>query len=374
MNYNESQFKAINSQESKILITAGAGTGKTSTLIGAVNKYIEDNPMSNRIILLTFTNQAANEMRERLNKEINFIGTIHSFAIRELGSLAYKYNFRLRFLTPEIIKNLLLEFFNYFDMGDRKYLINSCYNYIMNKGQFLKNKKNKVYPIYKKVEKLYQDYKEDKDMFDFTDAPQYLLKKLKDYDETLNYDAVFIDEGQDLSPDQFELLVKEYTIANKKFIIGDEKQSIYQFSGASSNLFNSIKKEGFVHYSLELNYRSNQEILDFANAELIAAKGKGGKIFNNPQELLTFKPRILCRTNAEVNEIEKYYSNVSTIHAVKGLEYEYVLVIDFPIKDEEDENIMYVALTRAKKGVGLFDYDNVIKCFKISQYKNLSLF
>ena len=365
MKYNANQLAAIHSTSPKVIITAGAGTGKTSTLIASVKQYIQDNNAKQNVLLLTFTNKAAEEMRERLNLDIGFVGTIHSFAIDTLKQLAYEYNFRLRFLTHPMIITILNELYEKNGYGDMSYTCEMCYQYIMNKGAFLKNPNNRTLPIFSLIEERYIKFKREKNMFDYTDAPYYLLQKLDDYDIHLSYDAIFIDEGQDLSPDQVELFITDNWItAEKKLVIGDEKQSIYLFRGASPEVFNGIKDMGYKPYYLSLNYRSYQEILNYSHSGLIANRGAGGVIHKSLETIMRKSPQILCRTNEEVFEIEKFYPFISTIHAAKGLEFDDVVVSDFFPFCDEDKNIKYVALTRAKNSLGVFPFEEILKFVK----------
>ena len=149
-----------------------------------------------------------------------------------------------------------------------------------------------------------------------------------------------------------------------KFIIGDPLQSIYMFRGADGFVFEKFIKNNYKQYVLNKNYRSYQEILDYAGAPLVAAKGSGGKIFEDCDEAIQTSPRILCRSNQEVQKIQKIYDNVSTIHAAKGLEYDNVIVIPFDLNNEEEKNIYYVALTRAKNGIGVFSLKEVLRAIK----------
>ena len=81
----------------------------------------------------------------------------------------------------------------------------------------------------------------------------------------------------------------------------------------------------------------------------------------NDLTIFKYGPQILCRTNREADEIRRYYPSVMTVHAAKGLEFNNVCVIDFPVETEEEQNIMFVALTRARDRVAVLKYQNVIR-------------
>lgn len=149
--------------------------------------------------------------------------------------------------------------------------------------------------------KKYVAYKRRNGLYDFTDYPLYLLDKLNQYDEIItSVDALFVDELQDVDEDQFAIFDK--VVCNKKFYIGDPRQCIYVFRGADADAFKKLKN--FDYQKLKYNYRSYQEIIDYANAvyeklisrvkygsclisdvlvssdsEIICARGKGAKVY-----------------------------------------------------------------------------------------------
>lgn len=354
--YNNIQQQIIDCTEPNVIIDAGPGTGKTHTLIGAVEKYKKSHPYSD-VALITFTNKAADEMEKRLSTPVEYVGTIHGFAKKYLYVLAEKYQFRVRFLQDEQIKQILSHLLSKHNLKqlNRDYIERQSYKYIMYKSLFIKD--NKVYPIYEIIEQQYEEYKTLNELYDNRDSPKYLLDKLRAYQERISLDKIFLDEAQDLDPVQYELL--QYFDCDK-FIIGDPKQSIYLFRGASKEVFNAFIESGYKLFKLEHNYRSKQEILQAAGSDLVAIKGFGGGVYWYDDVIFDYKPMILCRTNKEVNEIKEYYPHVSTIHGAKGLEYDSVLISEFDIETEEDINVLFVAMTRAKDNLGVMDFDSIM--------------
>lgn len=269
------------------------------------------------------------------------------------------------------------------------------YNYIMENKRL--NIPEKVKATYDAIERRYIVYKRENSLYDFTDYPLYLYDVLKQYNENiLDTNALFVDELQDVDAEQSHVF--ERVIAKKKFYIGDEKQMIYCFRGSSKEIFDRISKdEDFKLYTLKYNYRSYQEIVDYAMtfyntfstrvdndekpnisdlqwlqpSEIHCTRGSGGHVeIVNPfgecvengaayenedlivPAFLAQHPQILCRTNKQVDIIHQAgYFMATTIHQAKGLEYEYVLVVDFPIRSSDDVNVGYVALTRARDGL-----------------------
>lgn len=253
------------------------------------------------------------------------------------------------------------------------------------------------------LEDKYIEYKKDNNLYDFTDYPRYLYDILETYDEYIrDIDALFVDEFQDVDPIQFEIFKK--VLASKKFFIGDSWQSIYEFRGADGAVFEKLKD--FDMYKLKYNYRSYQEITNYActmyeelidkinfedcyigqvkhsiETSISCSRGYGGSVVifdpfksgieikNNVyskidkkdfqtvfDDFLTKNPMVLCRTNKQVKEIQALgHFNVSTVHQAKGLEYDNVIVVDFPISCLEDLRIAYVAITRAKDNVMIVD-------------------
>ena len=121
------------------------------------------------------------------------------------------------------------------------------------------------------LETRYIKYKRDNVLYDFTDYPLYLYNVLVTFDEAINnIDALFVDEYQDVDETQFEIFQK--VNANKKFFVGDAWQSIFVFRGADGAVFK--KTADFEEYKLVCNYRSYQEIIDYAVTVYLAQQEK----------------------------------------------------------------------------------------------------
>lgn len=387
----------INSNEPKIIVKASAGSGKTHVATLAIAKYAQEHP-KHRIDAITFTRAATQELRDRLAQMGIFsvnVTTIHVWAKTYLELYAALYQFPLRIIRESDIKQILQEIV---DKYPKKVTIQPLYDFILNNKRV--NISIKLKAIYEALERRYIKYKRSNEYYDFTDYPLYLYNVLKKYDENiLETDALFVDELQDIDEEQSHVF--ERVKAKKKFYIGDAKQMIYGFRGASRQIFDRIEEDGFVTYNLRNNYRSYQEIADYSitlyNAanqrlvyemtsqisdftssdpsEIISTRGKGGKVyiinpfgnyydenkiecFNGSEiihKFLLLRPQILCRTNKLVEMIQNNgYYMVSTIHQAKGLEYDNVIVIDTALNTIDDINIAYVAVSRAR--------DNLLVC------------
>lgn len=388
MEYNDEQLRIINSEEPNLLIRANAGTGKTSTSIGAIVKYRQDHPRD-RIDAITFTRAATNELRLRLSQEgvndVN-ISTIHVWSRNFLQLYSELYHFELRLLYEPSIKDILTQIIAGYK---KKVAVQPVYDFILNDKRI--NIPEYIKATYEALERRYIRYKREHNLYDFTDYPLYLYNVLEEYDEYIyDVDALFVDELQDIDFEQSHVF--ERVKSSKKFYIGDEKQMIYGFRGASSDIFDKMK-DGFTTLTLYNNYRSKQEIINYATnvynickhqleigqktvisdvqwgtpSEIKCMRGEGGSVwvvspfgecFNGQRyvdttstiiSLLNTRPQILCRTNKQVEMIKNAgYLQVSTIHQSKGLEYDNVIVIDNSVSSIEDVNVMYVGLTRAK--------------------------
>ena len=352
--FNQEQQNIIDSTESRIIINASAGTGKTHTLIGIAN-----NNRFGSTVLITFTNKAANEMAARLYFKPYYVGTIHGFAKLQLLDLAKKHNFRIRILKESAVRKIIQLIFEENDFGVyvSSKLLDECYSSIISQSKDFDYRKTK---LFYEVKKLYTKYKEQNKLYDGTDTPKYLLEKLIHYNENLNMDLLLVDEAQDLDDIQYKLIQR---ISKRVIAIGDPKQSIYMFRGAVEEVFNRFETDGYKRYNLTYNYRSKQEIINYAGADLIAVRGSGGEIIEDGT-IFRYGPQILCRTNLEVESIKRFYPNVCTIHAAKGLEYNNVCVVNFPIEGEEDTNILFVALTRAKDRLAKLSISQILIIIK----------
>lgn len=403
---NEKQKKAVNSKEEKMVIIAPAGSGKTSVLVESIKVYMEEHPLD-KVVAITFTRKAAEELSQRLGYAPNVsVSTIHSWALRELEDLSIRISktdptksFKVRLLEEPKIKEILSDI-----AKKRRYYyvnIDIMYSYVM--GNYQMDISDAMRQIFNTTLNEYKEFKLRHGLYDFTDLPEYLLDKLNDYGMDLTHiDALFVDEFQDVDDIQVELF--ERVLAKKKLFIGDPKQSIYQFRGATEDVVRSL--QGYKLYDLDVNYRSNQEIIDFATtyetkarvspitfsgqlesykSAIFCERGNGGTVYTLARtgaaykvneylkekgekivkDFLELNPMILCRKNKEVREIRDLgWERVQTIHQAKGLEYNAVIVTDFEIKNLEDVNISYVGMTRARSHLMAANYDAFIKILR----------
>lgn len=285
---NNMQKKAVLHENGPLLVLAGAGSGKTRVLTTSIAYLIEEKNIDPRnIIAITFTNKAANEMKERISNLLNmdvshlWIGTFHSICARilrmNIDKIGYDKNFTIydssdqKTLVKEIINELGLKE----EVTPREALsvISQAKNKSMTPDEFLQlntyyTKGDSYYEIYEKYEEK-KFYYNALDFDDLIDKVLYLFSKdidtLKFYQEKFQY--VFVDEYQDTNNSQYELIKYFSGFHNNITVVGDADQSIYGFRGADiTNILNFEKdfKDADV-IKLEQNYRSTDKILDTAN-------------------------------------------------------------------------------------------------------------
>lgn len=262
---DDSQLAAILSNNENIVIKAFAGSGKTKVLIAAIALYRYNHPDKN-VCAITYTRAAKSEMESRLmdlgirNVDVT---TIHVWAREQLKYFAKKYDFKVKILEEPQIKAILQDIVNNYLKRSkiRSVNIDILYRYITG------SKKMDISENYRRIlnilEQKYISYKIDNRLYDFTDYPKYLYDIINYYDETITtIDALFVDEFQDVDTIQLELFNKVKRDGCQKFFIGDPWQSIYIFRNADGAVFNKL--DNFEKFRLRYNYRSYQEIVDYA--------------------------------------------------------------------------------------------------------------
>jgi DNA helicase-2/ATP-dependent DNA helicase PcrA len=290
---NPAQYEAASAVEGEYLIIAGAGTGKTRTLVYRVARLVELGYDPQSILLLTFTRKAANEMMNRasvlLDNRCSKIlgGTFHSFANSVLRkySKAAKLDSSFTILdqgdTQDVINLIRTQsgFAGKEKRFPKKETLNKVYSLSVNTGKKVEEIIQEDYPHFMEhidkilaIQKVFTEYKRRNNLLDYDDLLVYLRNFLDDFNpgtkSLLNsIKFVMVDEYQDTNKLQADI-VKGLTRINKNImVVGDDSQAIYSFRGANfkniiefPKLFTNAKI-----IKLEENYRSTQEILNFAN-------------------------------------------------------------------------------------------------------------
>jgi len=302
---NPSQLKAVKALKGPVLIIAGAGSGKTRTLIYRVARLVEKGIEPKRILLLTFTRKAAKEMLKRassiLDKRCDRVsgGTFHGFAnkiLRQYSNLVgfdKNYTIADRSDAQDIISlfKTKTDFFDKDLKTPKKSTIHNVISKSVNKNQPIKKVLKKEYPhfieyskVFEKIAKKYKKYKLDKNIMDFDDLLVYfkkLLKENKKICEKLSrfYKYIMVDEYQDTNFIQGQI-VKLLSDQHKNIcVVGDDSQSIYSFRGADFRNIMDFPKifSNTKIITLERNYRSTQPILNLTNEIIKQAQEKFSK-------------------------------------------------------------------------------------------------
>ncbi|MBQ2896700.1 MAG: DNA helicase PcrA [Clostridia bacterium] len=300
-NLNEKQLEAVNTIDGPVLILAGAGSGKTTVLINRIGNMIESKNIPPwNILAITFTNKAANEIKERLQfslgeqaLDIN-TGTFHSLCVRILRRdcerLGYKSGFAIYDSADQLtlIKDTIKELgFSDKDFPPRLVLsiISSAKDKMITPESF-EIEEGSDFRLSKiaKIYKLYQSKLKRFNAFDFDDLIMQTVCLLEKNPDVLEYYQrkfryIMVDEYQDTSHCQFRLVHNLAKAHNNICVVGDDDQSIYKFRGADiSNILDFEKhfKNAYV-IKLEQNYRSTKQILDAANEVIKNNKGRKSK-------------------------------------------------------------------------------------------------
>lgn len=326
-NLNESQAGAVKKTEGPVLILAGAGSGKTTTIISRLAYLIEvlGIPASNTLTL-TFTNKAAKEMRERSLAMIENISyppllcTFHKF-----GLLFLKFNIHLLGRQNNFVV---------IDTDDKKRIIKKINNEIptpLIASEISRYKNSLISPDeaykqaelynYQQIAKVYEEYEKylhENNLVDFDDLIALTYKLLDENPDlamatSQKYQYIMIDEYQDTNELQLKLIQKLCSAHTNICVVGDDDQSIYGWRGAHIRNIMEFDQDfkGTEVFKLENNYRSRTPILEVANAliehnrsrlgkKLIATRGGGEDVS-------------ILNSNDENEEARKVATNINKL-------------------------------------------------------------
>ena len=408
-NLNKEQKEAVLNTEGPLLILAGAGSGKTKVLTTKIAYLIEECGVSPyNILAITFTNKAAQEMKERLFNLVGIkaknaqVSTFHSFGVRILSDYYDKLGYEKSFvimdsddslsIVKKILKNKGLDPKSYSPNAIRNQ-ISSCKNEMMSYQEYEKFAIGDYEKVVYEVFKEYEQTLKSNNSIDFDDLlllPIRLFKEhpqvLENYQERFQY--VLIDEYQDTNEVQY--ILSKMICAKYKNIccVGDEDQSIYSFRGANyKNILNFEKDYPNAKViKLEQNYRSTTTILDAANdvirhnkdrknKVLWSDKGKGDKIsyyraFNGIDEAQYVSREIknLINNGIEYQNIAILYRTNAQSHTMEeellkdSIPYRIVGGVGFYSRKEIKDVLAYLRLIyNSRDNVSLLRVINVPK-------------
>lgn len=370
--FNPAQRQAATSTQGPMLVIAGAGSGKTSVLTARIAVLMSEDVAPERILALTFTKKAAEEMRNRIilmqgdAARRLCMGTFHSVFIRFLrpfaGRIGFGNNFTildeddslsvLKRCIEEVVNSHRAPKENWTEEMKRSYkeedahykpktisgIISSYKNELITVQEYFNNKelveynKNMQRPLIGEIYKKYVETCHRTNVMDFDDILLYtdiMLNNCPDVKAMLagSFDYILVDEYQDTNVAQYSIL-RRLTWLNKNIcVVGDDSQSIYAFRGARiQNILNFHKDyPGAEVIKLEQNYRSTKNIVNAANNLISYNEGRIPKICFADAE--TGDDIRLKVTQDEKDEASFIAKEIISAHKNKGLRYADIAVL-----------------------------------------------
>ena len=375
---NPSQREAVEQTQGPVMIVAGAGSGKTRVITYRVAHLINKGVDAFNILVLTFTNKAAKEMRERIVKAVGteaknlWMGTFHSVFAKilrvEANKIGYPNNFTI--YDTDDSKSLIRAILREMNLDDKLYNANFVYgrismskNNLISVAEYQQNEQIQADDLSSgrgQLGKIYETYTNrcfKAGAMDFDDLLFKTNVLLKDHPDVLykyqnKFKFLMVDEYQDTNFSQYLIVKKLAAINYNLCVVGDDAQSIYGFRGANiQNILNFQKDYPEVKvFKLEQNYRSTQNIVNVANSiiakntnqlekNVFSANETGDKIrvsraFSDNEEgknvaetilqergnkSLNFKDfAILYRTNAQSRSMEEGLRKLNVPYKIYG--------------------------------------------------------
>lgn len=403
---DKEQIKAILIDEDYEIIIAGAGSGKTTTMAAKV-KYLVDklNINPSDIVIISYTNEAVNELKHRIHNDFNINVNIYTFhklcldIIRknnpEIGILTNNYpiiqnyfKIRRKYYADYLKFNHLKNYVKYhlkqevnpndiklcFDFLN-SFKTNGYQDFHTLKKKYYKNKK--IYTFILLVEDLYKYYQKDLKDQNRLDFDGMIIQCFKLLDKIhLNYKYLIIDEYQDISYIRFRLIEKISKLNDIKIIVvGDDFQSIYSFSGSDISLFVDFEKLIGKASVLKITntYRNSQELIDIVgqfvmkNKRQIKKELVSKKHLNHPIVLISYVNNKIKKLELCIKRIINEYGSNKNILVLGRYTYDIDFIVNSnKFKYKENNKIEYTVYPKlnitfltihASKGLG---FDNVI--------------
>ena len=370
---DKEQKQALYTDEINTLVLASAGSGKTLTICAKVKYLIENNINPKEILVLSFTNNSVNDLKNKINEDIN-IYTFHKLAIEILSDYNTYYSLVNDYLEY-IIKEIFLSICKSISEEDLSYFVREISSFIklfksynINRSYLSKiSRNNKMLKLIEKIYDIYSDELNSQGLYDFNDLIMNACELIKYKGFKRYYKYIVIDEFQDISLERYNLikLIKE-SCSSKIFCVGDDFQSIYRFSGSSIDMIINFKKYfGYTKIiKLTNTYRNPIELIKTSNKFItrnpyqIRKSIKSKKSINKPIKIVYYikniniklkkildslegEVLILSRNNNIDYILDKeltldkdliYYKdrvfNFKTVHKAKGLESNNVILLN----------------------------------------------
>lgn len=400
------QKEALFTEEVNTLVLASAGSGKTLTICAKVNLLIDNGIKPEEILVLSFTNNSVNDLKNKINANIN-IYTFHKLAIEILSDYNAYYSLASDYLEY-IIKEIFLSTCNTISDEDLSYFVNEISSFIklfksynLDRSYLKKISNTKLLKVIEKIYDVYDNELNSQGLYDFNDIIRKASELIKSKGLRRYYRYIIIDEFQDISKERYNLVTVIRDSCNSRvFAVGDDFQSIYKFSGSSIDMIINFKKYFGYTKVIKLNntYRNSLELIRAStkfilkNLYQIRKRIKSSKSLEKPIKIIYYVKNMDIKLNKLVNMIPGEIlvlsrNNMSisfdderisfkTVHKSKGLESENVILLNlnnskygFPNKIdnnlqrkilpknkylyEEERRLFYVALTRTKNNIYL---------------------
>ncbi|MDE3234400.1 MAG: UvrD-helicase domain-containing protein [Bacteroidota bacterium] len=300
---NEQQRKAVLHMNGPLMIVAGAGSGKTKVLTTRIAHLMSKGVDAFNILALTFTNKAAAEMKERIEKILGdsdarnlYIGTFHSVFARILRAEAHRIGYPNSFTIYDTddSRSVLKTVINELNLDDKHYKPNVVHGRISSAKNALVGPMEYATDYYIQQEdmranrpaiaQIYQAYAArcfKNGAMDFDDLLLKMYELLKNFPEVLHkyqhkFKYILIDEYQDTNPVQYQITKLLAAVHENICVVGDDAQSIYSFRGATIENILQFQKDydDVAVIKLEQNYRSTKNILSVANQVIKNNKGQ----------------------------------------------------------------------------------------------------
>ena len=289
INLNKEQLEAVNTVNGPVMVFAGAGTGKTRTLISRIVNLIENhNILPYNILAITFTKKATNEMRERIYAQIGdasyqiYMSTIHSMCSRilrrDIDKLGYHKDFEI--LDEEEGLKVLNDIYKKEEIDKKSIWPKTALRAISD----YKNNGTPLMGLFGIIYEKYNTYLKENNMVDFDDLLLLTKELFVNFPEVLEkyqnvHKYILVDEFQDTNYIQYEIIKMLASSHNNLFVVGDDDQSIYSFRGACVDNMQRFMKDfkDAKKIILDQNYRSSNFILKGSNAVIKNNKNREPK-------------------------------------------------------------------------------------------------
>lgn len=390
------QSKAVLCNKRAYLVVAGAGSGKTLTIVSKVDYLKKHGIKEKNVLCISFTNETVNSLKNRL-EENNLHVDVKTFHRLSLDILKNEYsvssNKLLNYIIDEYFNSIIYHDETYKLLNDSiniNYLKNVVLTFInqlkslnLNQDYVLSLLRDKIPNEHKiilvfifKIYIIYQEELRSENKIDFNDMINFAIKKI-DYLKYFKYSYIIIDEYQDTSDSKYLLIKKLMDKFNINLMaVGDDYQSIYSFTGCNLKMFTNFKKYFTKSKIIKMKntYRNPHDIVEISrrfilkNRNQINKRLRSNKYLNNSINIVYIKDEekaflkiikdldnifVLGRNNKDLDNVKKIsvdkHINYLTVHKSKGLEEDNVIILNviddplgFPNKIKENEVLNYL--------------------------------